>query len=282
MESAADKVLSSDLPPDQEAAAPPLCPVDRMTRRRRNQICIVVIALGAAFLRVAANRRAGGNLFAPRNGILVIALGALALYFLAPDAGRSFGVLSGRLLIIPWVILLMWAGDDFGRAGRWVMLVAATAFGLAFWADTLCHYRKFNRELRDFCSGAEYVEEGATVAYLYFSGWQYHISVFASAASYYAVDRNVMNFSNYEGDQPTFPVNFDYDDFRPLPSDLRPFKSYRVMKFAPAVDYVITWELPGGKAITRKLWRYYDGVHCQGKLWLFKVKDEYKHPPPPR
>ena len=243
-------------------------------------IASLVVVLGAVVLRVLSRRAEGRRWLAPRNGILALALGTLALYFLAPDAGRYFAVLSARLLIIPWILLLVWAGDDFGRAGRWVMLFAASAFALTFWVDTLCHHRKFNRELRDFCSGAEYVDEGDNIVCMYFSGWQYRIAVFASAASYYAVDRGVMNLANYEGDQRTFPVNFNYGGFRPLPSDLRPLEKCRVKKFAPAVDYIITWELPGGKPVTRKLWRHYDGVHCRGKLWLFKVKEEFKNPPP--
>lgn len=240
-------------------------------------IASLAVVLGAVLLRAARSTNEP-RWPPPRNGILVLAAGTLALYFLAPDATAGYAVISARLLVIPWVVFLVWAGDDFGRTGRWVMLVAATAFGLAFWGDTLCHYRKFNRELRDFCSGAAYVDEGAKLAYLYFSGWQYRIAVFATAASYYAIERGALNFNNYEGDQPAFPVNFGYDGFRPTPPDLRPCEDYRVKKFAPAVDYVITWELPGGKPITRKLWRHYDGVHCQGKLWLFEVKEKYRNP----
>jgi hypothetical protein len=243
-------------------------------------IASLVVVAGAVVLRAVRSRGELRRPLSPRNGILALALGTLALYLLAPDETRSYGVLSARLLVVPWLVFLVWAGDDFGRAGRWAMLVAATAFGLAFWADTLCRYRKFNRELRDLCSGCAHVEEGATVAYLYFSGWQYRVAVFATGASHYAIERDAVNFSNYEGDQPAFPVNFDYPGFRPLPSDLRPFEEYRVKEFAPAVDYVVTWELPERKPIARKLWRYYDGVHCCGKACVFRVKEEYKNPAP--
>jgi len=243
-------------------------------------IASLVIVLGAVVLRVVRSAREPGRPLSPRNGILALALGALALYFLAPDATGSYAVLSARLLVIPGLVLLVWAGDDFGRAGRWVMLVAATAFGLAFWADTLCHYRKFNRDLADLCSGAAHVEEGATLAYLYFSGWQYRIAVFAGGASHYAIQAGAVNFNNYEGDQPAFPVNFDYAGMRPLPPDLKPCADYRVRKFAPAVDYVVTWELPERKPIARKLWRHYDGVHCRGRSCVFRVKEEYREGAP--
>ncbi|HUV87965.1 MAG TPA: hypothetical protein VMX79_12745 [bacterium] len=236
------------------------------------------VVLAAVAFRVIARTPKAKSWLAPRNGLLVLALGTLALYFLAPDAASGFGVLSGRLLIIPWVLLLVWAGDDFIRTGRWVVFLAATAFALAFGVDTLSRYRKFNRELRDFCSGIEYVEDGSKVAYLYFSGWQYRIAVFAGASSYYAIGRDVLNFGNSEADQYTFPVNFDYDGFRPLPWDLWPCEKYRVRKFAPAVDYVITWELPDKNPVAKKLWRFYKGVHAQGRLMVFQVKDKYKKP----
>jgi hypothetical protein len=219
-------------------------------------------------------------LFDAHGGLLILALGTLALYFLAPDAGAAGSILSPRLLIIPWPLLFVWAGDDFGRVGRWALLVAATAFALAFWADTLTHYRKLNRELRDFCSGVERVEEGSKVAYLYFSGWQYRIAVFAGAGSYYALDRDVVNFNNYEADLSKFPVNFAYTGFRPRPEDLWPPGEYRVRKFAPAVDYVITWGLPEKAPVAKKLWRYYEPVHARGGLVLFKVKDKYRAAPP--
>lgn len=48
---------------------------------------------------------------------------------------------------------------------------------------------------------------------------------------------------------------------------------------APAVDYVISWELPEKASVARKLWRYYEPIHEQGRLVLFKVKDTYREPP---
>ncbi len=237
------------------------------------------VVLAAASLRVIARKRGTKSWLAPRNGLLVLALGTLALYFLAPNGSSGFDVLSARLLIIPWPLFFVWAGDDFKRGGRWVLLLAATAFAFTFWVDTLCRYRRFNRELRDFCSGIEYVEDGSKVAYLYFSGWQCRISVFAHVISYYAIGRDVLNFNNYEADVSNFPVNFDYPGFRPLPSDLRPPEKYRVKNFAPAVDYVVTWELPKRKPVAKKLRRFYKRVHAQSRLRVFKVKKKYKKPP---
>lgn len=43
--SAPDNLIAG-LPQDETALASPLCPVDRLPRRRRNQICIVIIAVG--------------------------------------------------------------------------------------------------------------------------------------------------------------------------------------------------------------------------------------------
>lgn len=40
------EVLTAELPTVPDAAEAPLCPVDRLPRRRRNQICIGVIAFG--------------------------------------------------------------------------------------------------------------------------------------------------------------------------------------------------------------------------------------------
>lgn len=48
MESATDKPLEFDLGRVPEAAATSPCPVDRLPRRRRNKVCIRVIAIGAA------------------------------------------------------------------------------------------------------------------------------------------------------------------------------------------------------------------------------------------
>jgi hypothetical protein len=239
----------------------------------------LAVVAAAVALRALSLKRAKRPVFDARGGLLLLALGTLVLYFLAPDAGGAGSILSPRLLIIPWPLLFVWAGDDFGRLGRWTLLVAATAFALAFWVDTLTHYRKFNRELRDFCSGVPYVEEGSKVAYLYFSGWQYRIAVFAGASSYYALGRDVVNFNNYEADLSKFPVNFAYAGFRPRPEDLWPPEEYRVRKFAPAVDYVITWELPEDTPVARKLWRYYEPVHARGRLALFKVKDACRESP---
>jgi hypothetical protein len=248
-----------------------------------SQLYLGVASLGvvaaAVALRAISLWRDKKTLCDAGTGPLLLAVGTLALYFLAPDAGAGGSIISARLLIIPWPLFLVWAGDDFGRAGRWAMLLAASTFALTFWIDTLCHYRTFNRELRDFCSGAGCVEEGSTVAYLYFSGWQYRVAVFAGASSYYALSRDVVNFNNYEADLSKFPVNFDYPGFRPYPWDLWPPEKYRVRKFARAVDYVVTWELPAEAPVAKKLWGFYEVVHAQGRLVLFKVKDKYRAPP---
>ncbi len=242
-------------------------------------IASLAVVAAAVTLRALSLRRAKRPLFDARGGLLLLALGTVALYFLAPDAGAAGSILSPRLLIIPWPLLFVWAGDDFGRLGRWVLLVAATAFALAFWADTAAQYRKLNRELRDFCSGVPYVEDGSKVAYLYFSGWQYRIAVFAGASSYYALGRDVVNLNNYEADLSKFPVNFAYAGFRPRPEDLWPPEEYRVRKFAPAVDYVITWELPPEQPVAKKLSKFYKLVYSQNRLQVFKVKKKYKKTP---
>ena len=46
-ESPAEEVLRTELADAGEAVSAPLCPIDRLPRRRRNKICIAIIALGA-------------------------------------------------------------------------------------------------------------------------------------------------------------------------------------------------------------------------------------------
>ena len=47
-ESPADDLLTAALPAARSAGLGPPCPVDRLPRRRRNQICIAIITLGLA------------------------------------------------------------------------------------------------------------------------------------------------------------------------------------------------------------------------------------------
>ena len=47
MGSSSDKALDLELAPTRSGALSALCPVDRMPRRRRNKICIGIIAIGA-------------------------------------------------------------------------------------------------------------------------------------------------------------------------------------------------------------------------------------------
>ena len=47
MEPSPDRALDLELVPAKADASVPLCPVDRMPRRRRNKICIGIIAIGA-------------------------------------------------------------------------------------------------------------------------------------------------------------------------------------------------------------------------------------------
>ena len=43
----AERVLRAELAETDAATTNPICPVDRLPRRRRNQVCIAIIALGA-------------------------------------------------------------------------------------------------------------------------------------------------------------------------------------------------------------------------------------------
>ena len=47
MDPSTDRALEFDLPPARADGLSSLCPVDRMPRRRRNKICIAIIAIGA-------------------------------------------------------------------------------------------------------------------------------------------------------------------------------------------------------------------------------------------
>jgi hypothetical protein len=73
LELRADEALAAALP--ALAEAPPLCPVDRLPRRRRNQLCISIIALGLLnFLVYTLGYAAlGGD---AHNGYRAVALAA--------------------------------------------------------------------------------------------------------------------------------------------------------------------------------------------------------------
>lgn len=165
------------------------------------------------------------------------------LYFALPDEGvAGGGMLSDRLLLFPILLLFFLVSDNFITPLKIASLAAATCFAIFNCIDLNKHYHYLGGELENLTAGRWLIKPGARLVFLNFAEGQTGLSVFLHAGNFYALGGDVLNFNNYQGDLPIFPVNFGDAGPRPMMSDMSTASSYKIKNFANCVDYIVIWD----------------------------------------
>jgi hypothetical protein len=222
--------------------------------------------------RCAAGRGAAG----------ILAALCVVLYFVLPDAAGSGSMITTR--VRPWISIfaIVWAGAFLGRRSRLVALPIAALFALGALGADYAAYRAYDRELRAFNRGWCAIAPGATMVYMDYSPVvRRSVRVFCHAGGYYALARNLVDFSNYEVDSPEFPVNFAAAGFRPTAADCNYDTAYDVAYFQDVVDYILMWKAPKRYPDVARVRKVYDLVYDAEGLKIFRIKNIYRRPERP-
>lgn len=236
---------------------------------------VVLVAVAALYVAMTRLRRRQASRW---DGLLLVALGFAAVYFLAPDAMSGGAYIVHRLNLFPFFALLLWlAAHLWGRWPRWGVQLTAVAIAGGILGTHLTTYAVLNRYLREYLAAAERVEAGTTLLSLSFSHrgselepslWTSRIGVFRHAAGHIGAQRSVVVFPNNQANSVHFPTYF-----RPGLNPHRHISKWgeSIEAQPPAVDFLTYPERTGGRVDYVLLW----GVH--GRLgnhpevrWIFE------------
>ncbi|MEA2603547.1 MAG: hypothetical protein QOF89_4539 [Acidobacteriota bacterium] len=197
------------------------------------------------------------------DAFLLLVVFTVLLFFFAPEGMSGGTMLTNRLSLYPYLLLIPWLSPRLGS--RWKTAgVAVLSLGALVNLGYLVHwYRLLGEEMRQFVAGLDPVRPGSRVLPLVFqrrlaAGYT---DVFGHATGYAALEKGLIDWNNYEATMTYFPVRFRPDvQFPQLEGvEFNP-GTLRVRANRPQVDAVYTWQMPEGERLRFRLARDYDEV----------------------
>ncbi len=199
-----------------------------------------------------------------KDGLLAAAAAFGLVYLLAPAKMSGGAVINERLMLFPFLMLILWFGTAVWRgAGRIGLQAAVTLITLALFGMHLQDYARVNDYLDEYLSGSELIEPQSTLLALSFSHQGHtpqgqvlsgRFGPFIHASGYIAAQRSVVDLKNYEATTGHFPVIY-----RP---ELDPYThigvNHGLERQPPAVNFLDYGERTGGSVDYVLLWRIRD------------------------
>lgn len=260
-------------------------------------------ALALLFYVVAFQclRQRGRRPFETRDGLLVVVLVFLAAYFLAPSEISGGGFVNHRLLLFPFLALILWLGafDHSERQQRWILFVAA-GLSVLFLVVYARAYALIDQPLAEIAEAGEHMEPDHTFLYLSYAnhGEQpnghelaFRTEPFLHAGGYIVAERRLVDLSLYEANEDYFPIYYrpELNPYVHLSVGLLGIEqqppraqilAYR-QQTGGRVDYVLTWGLrqdrlgePAVRKVLDQLATGYDAVWSgsDGLVTLYRAR----------
>jgi hypothetical protein len=151
-----------------------------------------------------------------RDGLLLVVLVFLAAYFLAPSQISGGGFVNHRLLLFPFLALILWLGA-FDHSARRRLLIQIAAAGLAMLSLFVYAraYALIDQHLAEIAQAGEHIEADHTFLYLSYSnhGEQpngrelaFRTEPFLHAGGYIVAKKRLVDLSLYEANEDYFPL----------------------------------------------------------------------------
>ncbi len=216
---------------------------------------LLVAASLLGVLAYAAWQHGRGRALAPVWAWLAGSGLLAAAYLVVPDALAGGSIIRPRLGLLCYLLVLGGlATVPYAPAVRWAVLVGGAGVAGTMLGFRASRYRGLQADLAEYCSAAAYLRPGSALAPLEFArprrrpggppGGSY-LAAFTHAAGYLAVERNLVNYENYEAQTGYFPLvwrpgqeRLSQRDSLPQRLDVAPRPS------SPTPDYVLVWDAP--------------------------------------
>jgi hypothetical protein len=205
------------------------------------------------------------------HAIAVLALALIAMMFWVPAAQGTRELFTGRMQ--PFVFLILPAWFTPRLAGRWraALVTLLSVLAIANAAIAFERIRHFGRELEQLVRTFDSMQPGTTLLPLLFDRPHStsYVDVFAHFIGYVALDRRMVDLSNYEPSTHYFPIADRFPVIGSHQIDTEP-GSIDLAHPAAHADYVITWQLPGDAPNRRSLRSLYRLTRESGALAIYR------------
>jgi len=261
----------------------------------------LAIALALLFYGVAALclRARWGRPLQPGDGLLLAAAVLAVAFFAAPSQLSGGGFVNHRLLLFPFLTLILWFGTFKHPVRRRLGLqIAAAAISLAFLGLFAWEYHRTNRNLSEIVAAGDFIEPDHTFLFLSYAHQgedgkggkaTFRVWPFVHAGGYIAARKRLVDLSLYEANEDYFPIYYRpaLNPFLrlapgPLGIESRPPEVDLLgypRRTGGSVDYVLLWGLrdelrglPKVRAVEIQLAAAYDLIHRtpDGRVLLYK------------
>lgn len=262
----------------------------------------LAIALAVLFYVVAALclRERRGSPLREGDGLLLAAAVLAVAFFAAPSQLSGGGFVNHRLLLFPFLTLILWFGTfEHPVRRRLGIQIAAAGIALAFLGLFAGEYRQTGRSLSEIVAAGDSIEPDHTFLFLSYAhqgedgkggNTIFRTWPFVHAGGYLAARKRLVDLSLYEANEDYFPLYYRpaLNPFLhlapgPLGIESRPpevdILGYR--RTGGSVDYVLLWGLrdelrgdPKVRAVEAQLAAAYDLIHRtpDGRVLLYKLR----------
>ncbi len=152
------------------------------------------------------------------DGLLLVCLGYVLVYLLAPNAFAGGSFVKQRLMIFPFLVLTLWLGScAFSKWGRRLCVMALSVWIVGILIIRLGAWNNLTLRLADLYSTAEHIPIGSVMLPLSLttevdaeneSTYRSNLRVLLHGAGYIAAARQAIDLTNYEALTDYFPLRY--------------------------------------------------------------------------
>jgi hypothetical protein len=235
-------------------------------------LAIVFLVLVAATLWWGRFRRSGEvenpqPAFRQADAFLLLALAFVALYFFSPDGMGGGNLLKPRLSMFPYLILIPWLAPPLTRRARRLCVAGLALLALLNLGYMTALYQVMSGIMEKYLAGLAPVRPNTRVLPLLF---RREAPVLGHAIGYAALEKNLIDWDNFEATGSHFPAIFrasapppPYEEIEYHPGELS------VEEWKDRADYIYTWRMPRNHPLVGRLAEHYNliSVVDGGALW---------------
>jgi hypothetical protein len=222
-------------------------------RIRPVAIVLALLYLGLIIFTLTRERRREAD------AIAILALTLIAMMFWIPAAQGTRELFTGRMQQFVFLILPAWFTSRIADRWRTALLALLSLLAIANAAIAFERIRHFGREMETLVRTFDPIERGTTLLPLFFERPHSHsfVNVFAHFMSYVALDKQLLDHSNYEPSTNYFPITYRAPALGSHVIDTAP-GSIDLKQPVAYADYVVTHHFPDdtpNRATLRTLYR---------------------------
>ncbi|HYO15308.1 MAG TPA: hypothetical protein VE685_19090 [Thermoanaerobaculia bacterium] len=231
-------------------------------------LLLVVLTVRGKIVPDDGNRR---KILVPEDGFLLLTAALVVLYMVAPEGMAGGNILLERLSLYPWLVLIPWLAPRLGVRGRATAIAGLTLMTLANLDYLVQWHGILGREMDRYVAGFDAVRPHSRVLALHFQrrGPAGRTEIFGHATGYAALDKELIDWDNYQAGTSFFPVRFRATVRPDIWRTYIDPNTFRVRENLDLVDAVYVWQMPPGHPLARRLRRFYRLVADKdgGTLW---------------